>query len=284
MNIAENVLGFCRTKKKKKKKKNGCHRDYLGLADFCKIWMTSRVYWDWKPNGTLNAQKYYQIDTLLWNESHGLHISKNPRPGLGQAQQYCGGKPVNEITITSSWKLDLQRQCICKQTTYLSNSNLKLLESSRVWHLMQVCLFHMQKLIWEKLNTRRKIRKLSLFYNIVKGDTPDYLSDLLPLTVNQTNNYNLRNANNVTIPRCRLTLYQNSFFSSHYSFWNNLSQYIRDSPSNCILKSRLKTYYNNSVILVPPKYFSFGSRLVSILHTRLRQNCSSLKGDRLLLL
>ena len=25
---------------------------------------------------------------------------------------------------------------------------------------------------WEKLNTRRKSRKLSLFYNIVKGDTP----------------------------------------------------------------------------------------------------------------
>jgi hypothetical protein len=42
---------------------------------------------------------------------------------------------------------------------------------------------------WEKLNTRRDIRKLSaLFYNIVKGDTPDYLSDLLPRTVNQANN------------------------------------------------------------------------------------------------
>ena len=41
---------------------------------------------------------------------------------------------------------------------------------------------------WEKLNTRRKIRKLSLFYDIVKGDTPDYLSDLLPRTVNQANN------------------------------------------------------------------------------------------------
>jgi len=26
---------------------------------------------------------------------------------------------------------------------------------------------------WEKLNIRRKIRKLSLFYNIVKGDTLD---------------------------------------------------------------------------------------------------------------
>ena len=63
---------------------------------------------------------------------------------------------------------------------------------------------------WEKLNTRRKIRKLSLFfYNIVKGDIPDKLSDLLPRTVNQANNYNLRNANNFTIHRCRLTLYQN---------------------------------------------------------------------------
>jgi hypothetical protein len=30
---------------------------------------------------------------------------------------------------------------------------------------------------WGKLNPRRKIRKLSLFYNIVKGDTPDYLSN-----------------------------------------------------------------------------------------------------------
>jgi hypothetical protein len=29
--------------------------------------------------------------------------------------------------------------------------------------------------------------------------------------------------------------------------WNNLPQYIRDLPSNCILKSRLKTYYNNPV-------------------------------------
>ena len=73
------------------------------------------------------------------------------------------------------------------------------------------------------------------------------------------------------------TLYQNSFFPATIHLWNNLTQYIRDSPSNCILKSRLKTYYNNPV--KPPKYFSFGSCLPSILHTRLRQNCSSLKGD-----
>ena len=65
---------------------------------------------------------------------------------------------------------------------------------------------------WTKLNTRRKIRKLSLFYNTVKGDSPDYLSDLLPRTANKANNYNVRNTNNFTIARCRLTLYQNSLF------------------------------------------------------------------------
>ena len=72
-------------------------------------------------------------------------------------------------------------------------------------------IYFLHAFIYYKLNTRPKIRKLSLLYNIVSGDTPDDLSDLLSRTVNQANNYNLRNANNFTIPGCRLTLYQNSF-------------------------------------------------------------------------
>ena len=113
---------------------------------------------------------------------------------------------------------------------------------------MQLCILYMQKPDGKKLNTRRKIRKLNLFHNIFKGGTPDYLSDLLPWTVNQANNYNLRNANNSTILRCRLTLFQNSFIPATIHLWNNLPQYIRDSPSNCILKSRLKTYNRISKI------------------------------------
>ena len=141
---------------------------------------------------------------------------------------------------------------------------------------MQVCILYMQKPGGGKVNVSRKIRKLSLFYNIVKGDTSDYSSDLLSQTVNQANNYNLRNANNFNIPRCRLILFQTSFFPVTIHLWNNLAQYIRDSHCNCIWKSRLKTYYNNPV---KSKYFSFGSHLASTLHTSLRQNCSSLKGD-----
>jgi hypothetical protein len=65
---------------------------------------------------------------------------------------------------------------------------------------------------WEKLSVRREKRKLLLFYDIVSGQSPDYLQDLLPITVGQTTNYNLRNSRNFTIPPGRLSLYQSSFF------------------------------------------------------------------------
>ena len=100
---------------------------------------------------------------------------------------------------------------------------------------------------------------------------------MLLRTVKQANNYNLRNANNFIILRCLLILYQNSFFPAPMHLWENLAQYIRDSHSNCTLKSRVKTYYNN--LVKPPQYFSFASRLASTLHTRLRQICSGFKGD-----
>jgi hypothetical protein len=43
--------------------------------------------------------------------------------------------------------------------------------------------------------SRPEKRKLSLFYDIVSGQSPDYLQDLLPITVGQTNN------DNFTIPQ-----------------------------------------------------------------------------------
>ena len=45
-----------------------------------------------------------------------------------------------------------------------------------------------------KTSVSREQRKLSLFYDIVSGQSPDYLQDLLPITVGKTNNYNLRNS------------------------------------------------------------------------------------------
>jgi hypothetical protein len=60
---------------------------------------------------------------------------------------------------------------------------------------------------WEKLSVKREKIKLSLCYNIVSGQSPDDLQDLVPITVSQTrdfpgqtNHYNLRNSRNLTIP------------------------------------------------------------------------------------
>jgi hypothetical protein len=41
----------------------------------------------------------------------------------------------------------------------------------------------------EKLITRREVRKLVLFYKIVNGQVPDYLTDLVQPTVADTNTY-----------------------------------------------------------------------------------------------
>jgi hypothetical protein len=50
---------------------------------------------------------------------------------------------------------------------------------------------------WEKLKTRREVRKLVLFYKIVNGQVSDYLTELVPPTVGDTNNYNSRNRLNI---------------------------------------------------------------------------------------
>ena len=129
---------------------------------------------------------------------------------------------------------------------------------------------------WEKLADRREQRKLTLFYNIVNGDAPDYLTDLLPRSVTEGHEYNLRNSNNFVPPTARLTSFQNSFLPSTTRLWNNLEPHIRNSPSNSIFKFLLKTKYS---LPKPPLYFSCGNRKANILHTRLRNNCSILKSD-----
>ena len=73
--------------------------------------------------------------------------------------------------------------------------------------------------VWEKLKTRREVRKLVPFYKIVNGQVPDYLTELVPPTVADTNNYNLRNRLNISQPSYRLSTYQQSYFPSTIKLW-----------------------------------------------------------------
>jgi hypothetical protein len=65
---------------------------------------------------------------------------------------------------------------------------------------------------WEPLHSRRRRRKLNMFYKIRNNNAPSYLCDcLLPFERNE-NAYNLRNQTDYSNPFTRLQLYHNSFF------------------------------------------------------------------------
>ena len=105
--------------------------------------------------------------------------------------------------------------------------------------------------------------------------TPDYLSSLVPSSVNEVSHYNLRNANDVQTINARTALYFNSFLPSVIRQWNNIpdNKYVDSVDSFKRQISRNKT--------TVPKYFYTGSRKLQILHTRLRTGCSSLNYDLL---
>ena len=124
---------------------------------------------------------------------------------------------------------------------------------------------------WNSLDTRRKMQKLVLFYKMVNHLTPLHLSSLIPPTVNETSQYNLRNANNISTIHARTNQYLNSFLPSTIRDWNSLSVEHRNFTSVASFKHTL-----NQTNISVPKYFYVGDRRPQVLHTCLRTKCSAL--------
>ena len=104
--------------------------------------------------------------------------------------------------------------------------------------------------------------------------TPDYLSSLVPSSVNEGSRYNLRNANDVQTINARTALYFNSFLPSVIREWNTLSENAKYVDSIDSFKRQISR--NKTAV---PKYFYTGRRKLQILHTRLWTGCSSLNHD-----
>ena len=124
---------------------------------------------------------------------------------------------------------------------------------------------------WESLTSRREKHKLTLYYKMQNGMTPEYLSSLVPPTVGSTVRYNLRKESDLQTVPAKSQQYFNSFLPSVTRIWNGLPEDKRNSPSVAAFKSKL-----TSNIKKPPAYYYSGTRLGQIHHTRLRLNCSSL--------
>ena len=94
---------------------------------------------------------------------------------------------------------------------------------------------------WEPLEARRMKHRFLLLYKMFNNLSPDYLSSLIPPTVNNISRYNLRNAHNIQTLDSRTTQYFNSFLSSSIREWNNLSLDVRNSDSIIIFKRKLNS-------------------------------------------
>ena len=127
---------------------------------------------------------------------------------------------------------------------------------------------------WETLETRRKNHKLTLFFKMINGLSPQYLLDLVPATIDSSSNYNLRNSNNIHLVNARTALYYNSFLPSVVRDWNNIPDDRRNVDSVIAFKNVLSR--DKPIV---PKHYLFGNRKEQILHTRLRTNCSALNYD-----
>ena len=103
------------------------------------------------------------------------------------------------------------------------------------------------------------------------GRSPMYLTNLIPPRVGERTNYPLRNSDHYVTMRTNSRSYSSSFLQSTIIAWNNLPVTIKSATTIASFKHMLAQ--NNTRV---PEYYFEGERMLQILHTRLRTECSSL--------
>ena len=153
-------------------------------------------------------------------------------------------------------------------------TKLVSLENLYMYIYIYIYIYIYNEIGWETLDIRRKKQKLTLFYKMVHNLTPNYLTSLIPSTVTETTNYNLRNSNDIRTVNARKSQYFYSFLPSTIREWNILPEQQRNATTIAFFEYQL-----NQPRPFIPKFFYVGERHAQILHIRLRTKCSSLNYD-----
>ena len=103
---------------------------------------------------------------------------------------------------------------------------------------------------------------------------PQYLCSLFPQNVGNTVHYDLRN-NGDFYASPMPHRFVRKFVCSLISLWNSLPVNVRHLPTISSFKREISNimFQTNTV----PSYFSYRTRYLSVIHARLRNNCSDLK-------
>ena len=90
---------------------------------------------------------------------------------------------------------------------------------------------------WETLQNRRWFRRLTIFYKIINGMTPKYLSDPVPEHIRHL--YGLRPSNVIRPLRCRKERFQKSFYPDSIKCWNQIGPEFREIPTLSLFKTKI---------------------------------------------
>ena len=126
---------------------------------------------------------------------------------------------------------------------------------------------------WETLESGRKSFKLHFMFKVSNNLVQHYIEELIPPLVGNRTQYELRNSQNFDNLYARTSLLQKSSIPSSICLWNNLEQEIRNSTLISSLKSKVRKTTKPTKI---PNIYCIGNRNISVLHARLRNNCSNL--------
>ena len=100
-----------------------------------------------------------------------------------------------------------------------------------------------KRLGWRKLDSQRKIQKVTMVYKSLNGLNPDYLQPLFNYR-NSVINYTLRDTEGkLTIPMPRTNYLKNSFGYSGAELWNNLPIHVRQAVTLKQFKAGCSNYF-----------------------------------------
>jgi hypothetical protein len=122
---------------------------------------------------------------------------------------------------------------------------------------------------WNKLRNRREMHRLVYFYKMKNNISSQYLSDLVPDSLNSIHSHSTINSSIIPPIRTRTSLYTNYFLPATIRSWKLLTERINSSTSVNSFKSNLKSNHPHK-----PPYSYIGKRLGHILHSRLRMHAA----------
>ena len=189
-------------------------------------------------------------ENLSWNK-HIDKISKKIASGIGALKRMRPFVPSSTLKYIYSSIIQPHFDYCCVVWDNCSKSSADKLQKlqNRAARILTFSSYDtnadllIKRLGWRKLDSQRKIQKVTMVYKSLNGLNPDYLQPLFNYC-NSVINYTLRDTEGkLTIPMPRTNYLKNSFGYSGAELWNNLPIHVRQAVTLKQFKAGCSSYF-----------------------------------------